>query len=153
MFFSLDEATIPKMWIGWLKSAWQNEMGAHPWRGDEMQRCDFCGRRLGREHDFLVRVSRSPSGKTATFTGVCLNHGAYDGQLVMDCFTAAEMTLRKEPRFYHETAILHEAWFFISAACKFVREFFRELPLNILCSIDLPIRKAIKKQEERLGYK
>jgi hypothetical protein len=148
---SLEEMTIGHMWKSTIKGMWSEAIGIPPWFRDDVRRCDFCGRRLDR--DAIARPSRSPSGKSVTFTETCLNHGRYEGQVVMDCFTAVEMTLHNEPRFYHETAILHEAAFYAKATFKFVRQFFRQLPLEILCSIDLPIRKAIKRQEERLGYK
>jgi len=149
----LQERTVFGMWGATVKGLWRDATDIHFGDRDGPTRCAFCGRRLEGYTDMVVRGSRSPSGKTTTFVGTCLNHGDYDGQVVVDCFTAVNMTLKKEPRFYHETAILHEAWFYVKAVGKFVQSFFRELPMGILCSLDLPLRKAIERQKERLGYK
>jgi len=151
----LQERTVFGMWIETVKGMWNTAIEKHMFFLDrEPSRCDYCGRRILDNDKCVARVAaRSEFSHHVTFITTCLNHGDYDGQIVMDCFTTVNMTLMKERPFYHEMAVLHEAWFYVKAVGKFVRSFFRELPMGILCSLDLPLRKAIERQKERLGYK
>jgi hypothetical protein len=147
----VENPTLKSIWLSILQGVWYGAFGKSPWGRREIPRCDFCGRRLDR--DSVSRALRSSPKVKATFITTCLKHGAYDGQVVMDCFTGGYRILSKEPMFYHETVIFDEARFYIASILNSVRWFFKSLPLNLLCSIEFVTKKAIERQKERLYYK
>lgn len=140
----IGQITVKSAWKSLIVSQWFQSIGRH-WSDREYpHRCDYCGRRLWGIDEVAIFNGNG-------FSVICLNHGKYDGEVTYDAFTGCKVTLKKERALYHQGAIFHEMAFYLASIIRFVRLFFRELPLNILNTLEWVIRQAAKRQRERLN--
>lgn len=142
--------TLPKMWKWWLQGIWRQATDKPIWKDVEVSRCHLCKRRLSYDQMVSFAVHKTLDERPIFIT-TCLNHGDYEGQKVIDCFTGVEVVLSKEPAFYRQFLLANETTFYVKAISKSIVRFFTELPYTVLCSVDLVLRKMIEREKERLG--